>query len=51
MCTQVAAELQGGGAAGVCRFAVKGEATFCRHVSAGCMLTAMLACILVLVAC
>ena len=50
MCTQVAAELQGGGAAGVCRFAVEGEATFCRYISAGCMLTATLACTLVLVA-
>ena len=39
MCTQVAAELQGGGAAGICRFAVEVGATFCRYVSAGCMLT------------
>ena len=51
MCTQVAAELQGGGAAGVCRFAVEVGATFCRYVSAGCMLTATLAGTLVLVAC
>ena len=39
MCTQVSAELQGGGAAGVCRFAVEVTATFCRYVSADCMLT------------
>ena len=51
MCTQVAAELQGGGAAGVCQFAVEVGATFCRYVSAGCMLMATLAGTLVLVAC
>ena len=43
MCTQVAAEVQGGGAAGVCRFAVEVGATFCRYISASCMLTATLA--------
>ena len=51
MCTQVAAELQGSGAAGVFRFAVEVGATFCRYVSAACMLTATLAGMLVLVAC
>ena len=47
MCTQVAAELQGGGAAGVGRFTVEVEATFCMYASADCMLTATLACTLV----
>ena len=51
MCTQVAAELQGGGAAGVGRFTVEVEATFCMYSSAGCMLTATFACTLALVAC
>ena len=51
MCTQVAAELQDGGAAGVGRFTVEVEATFCMYTSAGCMLTATFACTLALVAC
>ena len=51
MCTQVAAELQGGRAAGVGRFTVEVEATFCMYASAGCMLTATFTCTLVLVAC
>ena len=51
MCTQVAAKLQDGGAAVVCWFAVEVGAMFCRYVSAGCMLTATLAGMLVLVAC
>ena len=51
MCTQVTAELQGGGAAGVGRFTVEVEAMFCMYASAGCMLTATLACMLAVVAC
>ena len=51
MCIQVAAELQGSGAAGVGRFTVEVEATFCMYASAGCMLIATLAGTLVLVAC
>ena len=51
MCTQVAAELQGGGAAGDGQFTVEVEATFCMYASAGCMLTATFACMLALVAC
>ena len=50
MCTQVAAELQGGRAAGVGWFTVEVEATFCMYASAGCMLTATLAGMLVMVA-
>ena len=46
MCIQVAAELQGGGAAGVGRFTVEVEATFCIYASAGCMLTATFECTL-----
>ena len=48
---QVAAKLEGGGAAGVDQFTVEVEATFCMYTSAGCMLTATFACTLALVAC
>ena len=51
MSTQVAAELQDGGAARVGRFTVEVEAMFCMYASAGCMLTATVTGTLVLVAC